>query len=198
MALVQSRTLPHFNIPLSPILSSLHAPSSLFRREIRPVTSPLSSSTAGNLPCSPLTRPRKLLCPPPRGKFVREDYLVVRPISRSISPYCLVDFEIFMFVFVLWLPFSYFWEIELVGRKISSSHFCPEAWHGMIYGSSINYSTNTLLNASELRFLNLNLVDVSWDQQVGALLIAGCFFSFAYGLTEEIVSSRTSRTGERR
>lgn len=101
MALVQSRTLPHFNIPLSPILSSLHAPSSLFRREIRPITSPLSSSTAGNLPCSPLTRPRKLLCPPPRGKFVREDYLVVRPISRSISPYCLVDFEIFMFVFVL-------------------------------------------------------------------------------------------------
>lgn len=79
MALVQSRTLPRLNVSSSPILSTLHAPSSLLlRREIRPLTSPFSSSTAGNLPLSPLTtHPRKLLCPPPRGKFVREDYLVV-------------------------------------------------------------------------------------------------------------------------
>lgn len=78
MALVQSRTLPRVNVPFSPILSTLQAPSSLFlRREIRPVASPFSSSTAGSFSLSPLTHPRKILCPPPRGKFVREDYLVV-------------------------------------------------------------------------------------------------------------------------
>ena len=78
MALVQSRTLPRLTVPFSPVLSTLHAPSSLFlRRKTRPGASPFSSSTAGNLPFSPLTHPRKLLCPPPRGKFVREDYLVV-------------------------------------------------------------------------------------------------------------------------
>lgn len=78
MALVQSRTLPRVNVPFSPILSTLQAPSSLFlRREIRPVASPFSSSTAGSFSLSPLTHPRKIICPPPRGKFVREDYLVV-------------------------------------------------------------------------------------------------------------------------
>ncbi|CAA7017095.1 unnamed protein product [Microthlaspi erraticum] len=86
MALVQSRTLPHLNVPLSPILSTLHAPSSLFlRKEIRPITSPLSSSTARNLPFSPSTPPRKLLCPPPRGKFVREDYLVRKLSAQELQ-----------------------------------------------------------------------------------------------------------------
>lgn len=95
MALVQSRILPQLNVPLSPILSTLHAPSSIFlRREIRPGTSPLSSSTDRNLPFSPLTHPRKLLCPPPRGKFVREDYLVVRSISGHCLSYGFIDFVV--------------------------------------------------------------------------------------------------------
>ncbi|KAJ4893050.1 hypothetical protein Rs2_19844 [Raphanus sativus] len=87
MALVQSRTLPRLNVSSSPILSTLHAPSSLLlRREIRPLTSPFSSSTAGNLPLSPLTtHPRKLLCPPPRGKFVREDYLVRKLSAQELQ-----------------------------------------------------------------------------------------------------------------
>ncbi|KAF8085156.1 hypothetical protein N665_0678s0014 [Sinapis alba] len=88
MALVQSRALPRLNVSLSPILSTLHAPpSSLFlRREIRPVvTSPFSSSTTGNLPFSPLTHPRKILCPPPRGKFVREDYLVRKLSAQELQ-----------------------------------------------------------------------------------------------------------------
>jgi len=146
MALVQSRTFPHLNTPLSPILSSLHAPSSLFiRREIRPVAAPFSSSTAGNLPFSPLTRPRKLLCPPPRGKFVREDYLVVRTISRFLSrskQHILSISKNFMFVFVLRLPFSPFWEIKLAGHRCSY-------YIRTIYGSSIKDSTSTLLNTSE-------------------------------------------------
>ncbi|KAJ0234136.1 Thioredoxin-like protein CITRX [Hirschfeldia incana] len=86
MALVQSRTLPNLNVPLSPILSTLHAPSSLFlRREIRQVASPFSSSTARNSPLSPLTHQRKLLCPPPRGKFVREDYLVRKLSAEELQ-----------------------------------------------------------------------------------------------------------------
>ncbi|CAN7113194.1 unnamed protein product [Brassica rapa subsp. narinosa] len=83
MALVQSVTLSRLNVPLSPILSTLHAPSSLFLRgETRP---PFSSSTAGNLSFSPLTHHRKLLCPPPRGKFVREDYLVRKVSAEELQ-----------------------------------------------------------------------------------------------------------------
>uniref|UniRef100_M4FGQ9 Thioredoxin domain-containing protein n=1 Tax=Brassica campestris TaxID=3711 RepID=M4FGQ9_BRACM len=83
MALVQSTTLARLNVPLSPILSTLHAPSSLFlRRETRP---PFSSSPAGNLSFSPSTHQRKLLCPPPRGKFVREDYLVKKLSAEELQ-----------------------------------------------------------------------------------------------------------------
>ncbi|ESQ49362.1 hypothetical protein EUTSA_v10021607mg [Eutrema salsugineum] len=87
MALVQSRTLPPLYGPLSPILSSLHAPSSLFvRSELRLVPSPFSSSTARSSPFSPpLTHPRKLLCAPPRGKFVREDYLVRKLSAQELQ-----------------------------------------------------------------------------------------------------------------
>ncbi|EOA31552.1 hypothetical protein CARUB_v10014745mg [Capsella rubella] len=86
MALIQSRTLPQLNIPLSPILSSLHAPSSLvLRREIRAAASPFYSSSARNFPISPLTPSRKLLCPPPRGKFVREDYLVKKLSAQELQ-----------------------------------------------------------------------------------------------------------------
>ncbi|CAN7002695.1 hypothetical protein IGI04_020916 [Brassica rapa subsp. trilocularis] len=86
MALVQSRTLPRLTVPFSPILSTLHAPSSLFlRREIGPVASPFSSSTAGSFPLSPLTHPRKIICPPPRGKFVREDYLVRKLSAQELQ-----------------------------------------------------------------------------------------------------------------
>uniref|UniRef100_M4ELD3 Thioredoxin domain-containing protein n=1 Tax=Brassica campestris TaxID=3711 RepID=M4ELD3_BRACM len=92
MALVQSRTLPRLTVPFSPILSTLHAPSSLFlRREIGPVASPFSSSTAGSFPLSPLTHPRKIICPPPRGKFVREDYLVLAVEYESNAMIVKVD-----------------------------------------------------------------------------------------------------------
>ncbi|KAJ0244382.1 Thioredoxin-like protein CITRX [Hirschfeldia incana] len=81
MALVQSTTLPRLNLPLSPVLSTLHAPSSLFlRREIR---APFSSSSAGSLSFS--HQRRKLLCPPPRGKFVREDYLVRKLSAEELQ-----------------------------------------------------------------------------------------------------------------
>ncbi|CAH8353348.1 unnamed protein product [Eruca vesicaria subsp. sativa] len=83
MALVQSITLSRLNVPLSPILSTLHAPSSLFlRREIRPT---LSSSTGGNVSFSPLKHQRKLMCSPPRGKFVREDYLVKKLSAEELQ-----------------------------------------------------------------------------------------------------------------
>ncbi|CAN6926719.1 unnamed protein product [Brassica oleracea] len=64
--------------------SAHHAPSSLFlRRKIRPS---FSSSTAGNVSLSPLlTHQRKLLCPPPRGKFVREDYLVKKLSAEELQ-----------------------------------------------------------------------------------------------------------------
>ncbi|CAN8269947.1 unnamed protein product [Cochlearia groenlandica] len=89
MALVQSTTtLSSFNVPLSPILSSFHAPSSIsIHRATRPVALPFSSAAAaaGSFPLSPLTRPRKLLCPPPRGKFVREDYLVKKLSAQELQ-----------------------------------------------------------------------------------------------------------------
>ncbi|XWS65476.1 hypothetical protein CRYUN_Cryun05aG0116100 [Craigia yunnanensis] len=67
MALLQSHTLSHPIPSFPPIFSSskTHLQNSLF------------FSTTKIRPFSLSTQPRKLLCKPPLGKHVREDYLVL-------------------------------------------------------------------------------------------------------------------------
>lgn len=65
MALFHSYTLPHHRLlsTLSPFSSKPHS---------------LTTTTHfNNTPLSISTPPRKLLCKPPQGKYVRQDYLVV-------------------------------------------------------------------------------------------------------------------------
>ncbi|KAB2010147.1 hypothetical protein ERO13_D10G193500v2 [Gossypium hirsutum] len=75
MALLQIHTLPHQIPSLSPIVSSskIHSQNSLF------------FSTTKVRPFSLSTQPRKLLCKPPLGKYVREDYLVKKMSSQEIE-----------------------------------------------------------------------------------------------------------------
>ncbi|MBA0877757.1 hypothetical protein Goshw_025047 [Gossypium schwendimanii] len=75
MALLQIHTLPHQIPSLSPIVSSskTHSQNSLF------------FSTTKVRPFSLSTQPRKLLCKPPLGKYVREDYLVKKMSSQEIE-----------------------------------------------------------------------------------------------------------------
>ncbi|XP_010557872.1 PREDICTED: thioredoxin-like protein CITRX, chloroplastic [Tarenaya hassleriana] len=87
MALLQSHALSRFTIPSPSIPISVNPPPSFSsRRDVRREASPLSSFTAGDFSVSSLTRPRrKLLCPPPRGKHVREDYLVKKLSAQEIQ-----------------------------------------------------------------------------------------------------------------
>lgn len=83
MALLQAQTVPHirsysfsFNTHShSPVLLSFQAspPVSLSSKKTHHHNSPFSKNT----PSSLSTTTRKLLCRPPHGKHVREDYLVV-------------------------------------------------------------------------------------------------------------------------
>ncbi|PPS01166.1 hypothetical protein GOBAR_AA19492 [Gossypium barbadense] len=75
MALLQIHTLPHQIPSLSPIVfaSKTHSQNSLF------------FSTTKVRPFSLSTQPRKLLCKPPLGKYVREDYLVKKMSSQEIE-----------------------------------------------------------------------------------------------------------------
>ncbi|KAK8333632.1 hypothetical protein V6Z11_A10G218700 [Gossypium hirsutum] len=75
MALLQIHTLPHQIPSLSPIVfsSKTHSKNSLF------------FSTTKVRPFSLSTQPRKLLCKPPLGKYVREDYLVKKMSSQEIE-----------------------------------------------------------------------------------------------------------------
>ncbi|KAK4756683.1 hypothetical protein SAY87_006810 [Trapa incisa] len=57
--------------------ANLHKKDSLF-------SSSSSLSSVGSRPFSLSAQPRRLLCRPPRGKYVREDYLVVRPTSQIV------------------------------------------------------------------------------------------------------------------
>lgn len=74
MALFHSYTLPNHKLlsTLSPFSSSSSKPLS-----ISPPHSLSTTSHFNNTPLSISTPPRKLLCKPPQGKHVREDYLVV-------------------------------------------------------------------------------------------------------------------------
>ncbi|XVF24485.1 hypothetical protein REPUB_Repub13aG0132100 [Reevesia pubescens] len=76
MALLQTHTLPH-PVPslLPPIFSSskTHFQNSLF------------FSTPKIRPFSLSMQPRKLLCKPPLGKYVREDYLVKKMSAQEIE-----------------------------------------------------------------------------------------------------------------
>ncbi|KAG4180781.1 hypothetical protein ERO13_A10G186600v2 [Gossypium hirsutum] len=79
MALLQIHTLPHQIPSLSPIVfsSKTHSKNSLF------------FSTTKVRPFSLSTQPRKLLCKPPLGKYVREDYLV-KKMERRVP--IIIDF----------------------------------------------------------------------------------------------------------
>ncbi|XP_022746522.1 thioredoxin-like protein CITRX, chloroplastic [Durio zibethinus] len=75
MAILQTHTLSHPVPSFPPIFSSskIHFQNSLFffTTKIRPFT--LS------------TQPRKLLCKPPLGKYVREDYLVKKMSAQEVQ-----------------------------------------------------------------------------------------------------------------
>lgn len=83
MALLQIHTPPHNITTLSPILSfhssppphNFSLPHSLKSHHQNSLFS--TTPTTKNTPFSLSTLPRKLLCQPPNGKYVREDYLVV-------------------------------------------------------------------------------------------------------------------------
>ncbi|KAH1046083.1 hypothetical protein J1N35_036867 [Gossypium stocksii] len=75
MALLQIHTLPHQIPSLSRIVSSSKTPSQ----------NSLFFSTTKVRPFSLSTQPRKLLCKPPLGKYVREDYLVKKMSSQEIE-----------------------------------------------------------------------------------------------------------------
>lgn len=87
MALLQSHALSRFTAPSPPIPNSVNPPPSFVCRiEIPRETSAFFSFAAGELSVSPLTRPRrKLLSAPPRGKHVREDYLVKKLSAQEIQ-----------------------------------------------------------------------------------------------------------------
>ncbi|CAL5201423.1 unnamed protein product [Lathyrus oleraceus] len=73
MALFHSYTLPHHRLlsTLSPFSSKPHS---------------LTTTTHfNNTPLSISTPPRKLLCKPPQGKYVRQDYLVKKFSAEEIQ-----------------------------------------------------------------------------------------------------------------
>ncbi|XVF82364.1 hypothetical protein PTKIN_Ptkin16aG0041000 [Pterospermum kingtungense] len=75
MALLQTHTLSHPIPSISPIFSSpkIHFQNSLL----------FSTTKIRHFSLS--THPRKLLCKPPLGKFVREDYLVKKMSAKEIE-----------------------------------------------------------------------------------------------------------------
>ncbi|KAG6630398.1 hypothetical protein I3843_13G013300 [Carya illinoinensis] len=91
MALLQIHSPPPSTTILSPILS-FHSPpplhfsipySNLKYHQQNLLHS--TSSTTKNTPFSLSTLPRKLLCQPPRGKYVREDYLVKKLSAEEVQ-----------------------------------------------------------------------------------------------------------------
>lgn len=61
-----------------PLCASLPNPSFLTHQQQQQHPYPLTTTTTSDhKPLSVSTLPRKLLCKPPKGKYVREDYLVV-------------------------------------------------------------------------------------------------------------------------
>ncbi|KAE8683179.1 Thioredoxin-like protein CITRX [Hibiscus syriacus] len=75
MALLQIHTLTLPMPSLSPVLSSS---KSHFQN-------PIFSSATNARPLSLSTKPRKLFCKPPLGKYVREDYLVKKLSAQEIE-----------------------------------------------------------------------------------------------------------------
>ncbi|KAK8662001.1 hypothetical protein V6N13_091589 [Hibiscus sabdariffa] len=75
MALLQIHTLSRPIPSISPVFSSSKPHSQ----------TPLSFSTTKARPFSLSTQPRKLLCRPPLGKYVREDYLVKKMSAQEIE-----------------------------------------------------------------------------------------------------------------
>ncbi|KAK7271487.1 hypothetical protein RJT34_27435 [Clitoria ternatea] len=75
--------LPFASRPLS--VSSLPNPSPLTHQQHSyPLSTTITHTTNNNL-LSLSTLPRKLLCKPPRGKYVREDYLVKKLSADEIQ-----------------------------------------------------------------------------------------------------------------
>lgn len=118
MALLQIHTLPHQIPSLSPIVSSskTHFRNSLF------------FSTTKVRPFSLSTQPRKLLCKPPLGKYVREDYLVVILLLSSLI------YFIFICGFVLLWHLHYWVSVEIEKKK-------EDKWSAFMNFSFLGYSS---------------------------------------------------------
>lgn len=107
MSLLQIQT-PNLFTSSKPISSSYHSPSKLpllrassssssssSSASVKPhqesslfsssSSSSASFSSSGSRPFWLSAQPRRLLCRPPQGKYVREDYLVVRPTSQAFN-----------------------------------------------------------------------------------------------------------------
>ncbi|RDX60786.1 Thioredoxin-like protein CITRX, chloroplastic [Mucuna pruriens] len=66
-----------------PLCASLSNPSSLTHQHPYPLTT--TTDLNNNRPLSLSTLPRKLLCRPPQGKYVRDDYLVKKLSAQEIQ-----------------------------------------------------------------------------------------------------------------
>ncbi|KAG5034976.1 hypothetical protein GLYMA_04G135300v4 [Glycine max] len=69
-----------------PLCASLPNPSFLTHQQQQQHPYPLTTTTTSDhKPLSVSTLPRKLLCKPPKGKYVREDYLVKKLSAQEIQ-----------------------------------------------------------------------------------------------------------------
>lgn len=125
MAMMQTATrLPHSTITsVSPMIPLQGPPSHLCFSHSPMTHQPnLLFSTTNTRPFS-LRPPRKLLCTPPRGKYVREDYLVVCPqiTKHALYWFCLLyhflGVVMCCFVGLIWLHRCSFWFARKWRRK---------------------------------------------------------------------------------
>ena len=125
MAMMQTATrLPHSTITsVSPMIPFQGPPSHLCFSHSPMTHQPnLLFSTTNTRPFS-LRPPRKLLCTPPRGKYVREDYLVVCPqiTKHALYWFCLLyhflGVVMCCFVGLIWLHRCSFWFARKWRRK---------------------------------------------------------------------------------
>ncbi|XP_040366327.1 thioredoxin-like protein CITRX, chloroplastic isoform X2 [Rosa chinensis] len=91
MALLQARTSPHIHTYCfsfkthshSPVLLSFQPPPPVSLTSVK--THHQNSLFSKNTPSSLSTTPRKVLCRPPHGKHVREDYLVEKMSAQEVQ-----------------------------------------------------------------------------------------------------------------
>ncbi|KAM5551610.1 thioredoxin-like protein CITRX, chloroplastic [Rosa sericea] len=91
MALLQAQTSPHIHTysfsfkthSHSPVLLSFQPPPPVSLTSVK--THHQNSLFSKNTPSSLSTTPRKVLCRPPHGKHVREDYLVEKMSAQEVQ-----------------------------------------------------------------------------------------------------------------